>query len=384
MIQPSPKSILHLIDSSGFYGAEKVILSLLEELKESDFQVILGCIREKNTEEVEIAERARERGITTHYFTMKRGLNPLGIHEILRFVKEKHISLVHSHGYKPNIFLGILFLRHFLVISTVHGWLKSGNDRKGRIYELLDSNALKRLDCLVAVSEAVKKDLVKRGIAIEKIVTIYNGINTEYFQNTFDVSVVRKKYVIDQGDFVIGTAGRLSKEKGHSYLIKAFADLVRDSQRVKLIIAGEGPLRKELENLVEELALSNHVTFLGYEKNIVRFLSAIDLFILPSLTEGLPISLLEAMASGKPVIASKVGGIEEVIQDQINGILIPPMNLKAISDSIKFFYYNNEEREKMGLEGKNHVIYNFSSKMMTLGYQNLYNKILSQNFGFLN
>jgi glycosyltransferase involved in cell wall biosynthesis len=232
------------------------------------------------------------------------------------------------------------------------------------------------------VSEAVKKDLVKRGIAIEKIVTIYNGINTEYFQNAFDVSVVRKEYVINRGDFVIGTAGRLSKEKGHSYLIKAFADLVRGSQNVKLIIAGEGPLRKQLEGLVEELALSNRVKFLGYEENIVRFLSAIDVFILPSLTEGLPISLLEAMAASKPVIASKVGGIEEVIQDKINGILIPPMNVKAISDSIKFLYHNSEERERIGSEGKSHVSNDFSSKMMTLGYKNLYSTILSQNVAF--
>jgi glycosyltransferase involved in cell wall biosynthesis len=369
---------LHIIDSSGLYGAEKVILTLLEELRGSEYPGILGCIREKKTEKVEIAERARESGIPTYYFTMKRGLNPLGIYEIVKFIKYNRISLVHSHGYKPNIFLGILFWRHFPVISTVHGWLKSGNDRKGRIYELLDSNALKRLDCLVAVSEAVKKDLVKRGIAIEKIVTIYNGINTEYFQNVFDVSVVKKEYVIDQGDFVIGTAGRLSKEKGHSYLIKAFADLVRDSQRVKLIIAGEGPLRTELEDLVGKLALSNHVRFLGYEKNIVRFLSAIDVFILPSLTEGLPISLLEAMASGKPVIASGVGGIREVIQNNINGIVIPPMDAKAILDSIKFLYHNKEQRTRIGFEGKKHVTVNFSSEDMALAYQNLYSKIISE------
>ena len=362
------------------YGAEKVILTLLEELQRSEYPGILGCIREKKTEKVEIAEQATKSGIPTCYFTMKRGLNPFGIYEILKFVKEKHISLVHSHGYKTNIFLGILFFRHFPVISTVHGWLKSGTDCKGRLYEFLDSKALKRLDILVAVSEAVKEDLIKRGISRGKIITIYNGMKAESFQHVFDDLEMRRRYFLTKNDFVIGTAGRLSDEKGHAYLIRAIPDLVKEIKNIKLIIAGDGPLKGELECLVEKLRVSSFVRFLGYEKEIERFLAAIDLFILPSLTEGLPISLLEAMACGRPVIGTKIGGTKEVIEDSINGILIPPMNVKAISESIKSLYYDQESRKRMGWEGKRHVNLKFSSKAMTEGYGKLYREILSMQY----
>ncbi len=380
MIQTLPKTILHLIDSSGLYGAEKVVLALLRELRRSQFLGILGCIREKETDNVEIAERAIEDGIPTYYFTMKRGLNPLGIYKILKFIKHSSISLVHSHGYKPNVFLSILPFRSFPVISTVHGWLKFGTDRKERLYEFLDSKALKRMDFVVSVSEAVKEDLIKMGISKKKIVTIYNGITTNHFRQQFHSSETRRQYFVDQGDFVVGTAGRLSEEKGHSYLIRAIPKLVREIKNIKLIIAGEGPLKRDLECLVENLGIINHVRLIGYEQDINQFLSAIDLFILPSLTEGLPISLLEAMGSGKAVIASRVGGIREVIQNSVNGILIPPMNVEALSESIKFFFNDSEARRIVGFEAKKHINLHFSSGAMALGYQNLYEQILSLGY----
>jgi glycosyltransferase involved in cell wall biosynthesis len=376
MIKPSPKPVLHLIDSSGMYGTEKVVLTLLKELQGSKYPGILGCIREKETQEVEIAERATKSGIPTYYFTMKRGLNPFGIHQIVKFIKHNHISLIHSHGYKTNIFFGILPLRPFPVISTVHGWLKFGTNHKERVYEFLDAKALKRLDAAVAVSGAVREDLIKRGISKEKIVTIYNGIRTDQLQEKCGGLEIRKRYLLFQNDFVIATVGRLSEEKGHCYLIEAFADLVKEITNIKLIIAGDGPLRPDLEYLVDKFGISNQVRLIGYEKNIETFLSAIDLFVLPSLTEGLPISLLEAMALGKPVIGSSTGGIKEVIQDNINGIQTPPMDVKAISDSIKCLYYDKEQRRRIGLEAKKHVATNFSSKAMVLAYQDLYEKIL--------
>ncbi len=382
----TPKSILHLIDSSGMYGAEKVILTLLNESQGTDYPGILGCIRERKTDEVEIAERARDRGIPVCYFTMKRGLNPLGMYEIIKFIKLHHISLVHSHGYKTNIFFGILPLRSFPVISTVHGWLKFGRDRKQKVYEFLDSKALKRLDFIVAVSEAVMEDLIRRGIRRGKIVTIYNGISMNHFwsRNKFDRLEVRRKYHLHQDDFVIGTAGRLSEEKGHSYLIQAMPDLVKEIKNIKLIIAGDGPLKRNLEFLVEKLGVSNHVKLLGYEKEIEKFLGVIDLFILPSLTEGLPISLLEAMAYGRPVIGSRVGGIKEVIENNKNGVLISPMDVEAISQSLKNLYYAGDLRSKMSFEAKKRVTTQFSADAMVSAYRILYDKVLLQSIGFSN
>ena len=380
MIPNTSKSVLHLIDSSGMYGAENVLLTLLEELRNSGFLSILGCIREKKTEVVELAEKAMEKGIPVYYFTMKRGLNPFGIYRIMRFVNENRIGLVHSHGYKPNIFFAILPYRNFPVISTAHGWLKEGSDIKGKVYEFLDSKALKRLDCVVGVSEAVKKELVKRGVSDKKIVIIYNGIKTEHFQNRVSILRIRSEYLLNQDDFVIGTVGRLSKEKGHAYFIQAGLLLVKEIKNIKLIIAGDGPLKKDLEILVEKLELSNHVKLVGYVKNIEKFLPLIDVFVLPSLTEGLPISLLEAMAIGKPIIASNVGGVGEVIQNDFNGIMIPPMDSKAIANSIRLLYYDMKKREEISVAGKECIKKKFSSRSMSVEYQKLYGKMLSLKY----
>ncbi len=370
------KPVLHIVDSSGVYGAERVILTLLDELRDSESPGILGCIREKETQEVEIALRAREKGILTHYFTMRRGLNPTGIFPIMTFMKREEVAIVHSHGYKSNVLFGILPFRSFPVLSTVHGWLKFGTDRKEKLYEFLDSKALKRLDLAVAVSGQVKEDLVRKGLDQKKIVIIHNGIRTGDGEEKRDPFEIRKRYAVQEDDFIIGTVGRLSHEKGHAYLIEAMAELAKDIGRMKLLIAGDGPLKNDLEHLVEKLGLCGHVKLIGYEEKIGEFLSSIDVFVLPSLTEGLPVSLLEAMAAGKPVIASRVGGTQEVIEDGENGISIPPMDCRAISEAVKFLYAQPESRNRLSKEGQTVVARKFSSRSMAREYERVYQHIL--------
>lgn len=370
--------MLHLIDSAGMYGAEKVILTLLEELKSSAFPGILGCIREIEAEVPQIAKEAEKLGIPVQYFTMKRGLNLSGLKQIRKFINDNNIHIVHSHGYKPNIFLSLIPNKKFKTIATIHGWEKNSVGIKGRAYEFLDSKALKRFDSVVAVSKAVVDDLMKRGIRKEKIDLIYNGIKMNNNSHHLNILKIRQKYGFPKEAFIVGSVGRLTKVKGHEFFIKAMPSILNEIENCHFAIAGEGPLKEDLMSLIKKNNLSNNVKLIGYTENIGEFLAMIDLFVMPSLSEGLPIALLEAMANGKPIIGSNVGGIPEVITSESEGILIPPADSSAISKVIKKLYHDKGKIVRMAAMGKKIVEDNFSSVSMAEKYLQIYSKITNR------
>jgi len=369
-------SILHLIDSGGMYGAEKVVLTLLNELKNTNYPGILGCIRQNDSEIPQIAKDAKRLGISIEYFTMKRGLNYFGIRRISKYISENNIRLVHSHGYKSNIFLSVIRNKKYKTITTVHGWAKNTAGLKARIYELADSISLKKIDKVIAVSEAVIKDLEKNGLNAEKISLIYNGIETNQYEQDIDITKIREKYTLSSDDYVIGAIGRLAKVKGHSYLIDAIPLILKEKINCKLIIAGEGPLREQLLAMIEKYGLTGHVQLLGYTNKIHEIMSMIDLFVLPSLSEGLPISLLEAMAYGKPILASECGGIPEVITNDVKGIMVPPENSEEIAKGVKKFYLQKDKAVKIYAENKRYVDDMFSSRNMANQYIKLYKSLM--------
>lgn len=373
----SKKHVLHLIDSAGLYGAERVILTLLEELRNSEYRGTIGCIRERETEIPAIAEEAQRIGIPVVYFTMRRGLNPVGISQIINFIKENDIRIVHSHGYKPNIFLGLAFNNKVKTVSTVHGWAKKAGGIKGKAYEFFDAQALKKFDSVVAVSKAVVQDLKNRGVSEGKIKLIYNGLKTKNDKQVYNVPDIRKKYGIDDNAFVIGSVGRLAKVKGHSYLVEAMPNILEQIEYCQLLIAGEGPERAHLESLIRKYKLRDRVKLPGYIENIDQFLAAIDLFVLPSLTEGLPLVLLEAMAAGKPVVATAAGGILEVVETSDIGFLVPPADPSSLAESIKGIYRSKERMSNMVLRAKSIVRTKYSSDMMARQYLAIYSQLLT-------
>jgi glycosyltransferase involved in cell wall biosynthesis len=365
--------VLHLIDSGGLYGAEKVLLALLEELKHSPFSCILGCIQESPDAPPEIAVRARQAGIPTVPFPMKRGFNLRGIRKITAFVRENGVNIVHNHGYKPNLFMAAV-PREFKTLSTAH--LRARHTAlKGRLYEWLDARALRRMDRVAAVSGAVAEDLARAGVPRDKIKLVRNGIPA-ILPSARNPSGIRERFGIPAGGFVIGAVGRLAKQKGHEYLLKAMASLPPGIRESHLVIAGEGPLRDSLERQIEELGLRRRVRLAGYIREMDEFLSMIDLYVLPSLFEGLPMSLLEAMQAGKPVVAAAVDGVPEVIASGEEGLLVPPGDIPSLAEAIGSLIRDSRKRERMALAGKKAVADRFSSRGMAEQYAVLYRELM--------
>ena len=167
-----PKTtVLHLIDSNGMYGAERVVLTLLDNLKASTtYHCILGCIKEPQNDYVELGRLAEKIDIPVTYFTMRRGFSLVGVLKILLYIKNNNIQLIHSHGFKSNIYLGLIPKRilNVKVISTIHGWAKKSADRKLAVYEKINCFFIKRFSKCIAVSNAVEQDMLKKGIPQKK------------------------------------------------------------------------------------------------------------------------------------------------------------------------------------------------------------------------
>lgn len=299
---------------------------------------------------------------------------------IFSFLRQGHFDLLHTHGYAADI-IGIpsANILRIPTISTCHGFIE--NDRKLSIYNRLDRIALRFSDRIIAVSTDIQKDLIKSGIKFSQIRIIPNAIPTDIDEASFSKhrQEARQRFGFSEEDFILGFVGRLSQEKGVAFLIEA-AFLARNANcPVKLLLIGEGPQKPELRDTVKRKRFETNVVFAGFQYNIDRLLPGIDVFVLPSLTEGTPMALLEAMAYGIPAIASSVGQIPQIIDSGKSGILVRPGNPQQIGESISFLYENPSIRDEIAKAGQRKVKKEFDIKRWTKQIQDEYIFLIAEN-----
>lgn len=224
-----------------------------------------------------------------------------------------------------------------------------------------------RFSRIVAASDAVRQSLLESGVADDSITVIYNGVDPERFENTAPDSL-RSELEIPSSALILGMVANLSAVKDHATVIDCLSGLHRQDRRFHLVLAGDGALRVDLEKQVVDTGLEPFVHFLGRRSDVPTVLAGFDIFVLSSLTEGLSNSLLEAMASGKPVIATRVGGNPEVVVDGVTGVLIPPKDLDTLAREILRLADNPDLRIQMGQAGYQRVVEKFSIDAMVNNY----------------
>jgi glycosyltransferase involved in cell wall biosynthesis len=240
--------ILHLISSKGFFGAENVIVQLCKVLhKYRDVKPIAGVIENKKTPHVEVAFACNEIGIETCIFSCNSKADFKTILQLRRYITKNKIDIVHSHGYKANIYSFMASLgTSARLVATCHNWINSTS--KMDIYTLLDLLFLKKFDRIVAVSDQVQKTIQLSGIRINKIEKVDNGIEcSNLYENT--KAPMRNYFGIPNSAVVVGCVGRISKEKGHRHLLKITSEILSKHPEVYFLIIGDGDLRIELEKL---------------------------------------------------------------------------------------------------------------------------------------
>jgi glycosyltransferase involved in cell wall biosynthesis len=379
--------VLHIIDSGGLYGAEIMLLNLVAEQVKLGLEPVIASIGATGIDEKPLEAEANRRNLAVRKFRMRSGPNLAGAIKVLNYARSGGFDLLHSHGYKGNILFGLIppFLRKIPMVSTLHGYTNVGGFSRMGLYEWLDSMSLRFIDAVVLVNQAMRNhpNLKKlRGINF-KIVN--NGIpvtseTPEHPSSGLAIQSIDSltKKIIDfcSNGFILGSIGRLSAEKGFRYLIEALSILRQRGVDAYLVIVGEGWERSALENQIETLGLSKHVLLSGYIPNASRLLRHFDIFLLPSLTEGLPITLLEAMQAGVPIVATSVGGIPEVLDYGAAGILVEPGNSISLTEKVMIVRSDAILKKIIVLKAKNRVRSVYSSSSMSKAYRKIYKNIL--------
>lgn len=369
------KRILHAVDSSGFYGTESVILNIAEGMKNTRYENIVGSFSDKINYQSDLSKAAEKKGLLYKNIYLKGKFNPVNILTLAKILRSEKIDLIHSHGYKTNI-LGFFAgkISNTPLIVTNHLFKKSG--RKLQLYHQADLFILKYIPKIIAVSDEIRDIFIEKGINKNKIIVIDNGINVKEIESKSKDKSIFKNINNLKGSILIGCLGRLNVQKGFTYLLDAAKIVLNNYANIKFIIAGEGPQKNELIHKLKDLKLEKQFHFIGYCNDPINFLKNIDIFILPSIDEGLPIALLEAMACKLPIITTNVGSITKVIQNKQNGLIGPASSVPFLVESIIYLIENKQEAREFGENAFQTVVTKFSNDHMAEQYARIYSELL--------
>ena len=364
--------VLQLISSGGYYGAENMLLNLCASQEQSGCQNSLLIFYNVHVPNVEFYERARRRGISVRMVHCNGRADWRAVRQIEEYIQEDEVDLVHTHGYKADLYGYLAAWRcHKAVVATCHNWV--GGTAALGIYNHLDRMALKKFNALAAVSDKVAQRLLAFGVPAEKIKTIANGIDVKAFERAEPLALLHA-----EGSTVVGVVARLDLQKGFEYLLQAARQLCKTFPRLKIVIVGEGPDRSAIEERVEQYGLQSNVILAGQQSNMPAVYAAMDIFVLPSLNEGLPMTVLEAMAASKPVIATRVGAIPSVLKDGETGLLVEPGDSEGLQNAIASLLDDPERGRLMGDQAHAWVSSNYTAAAMALKYREMYEEVLGR------
>lgn len=366
-------NVLQLISSSeGYYGAEHVCVTLSAELERMGVKSVVGAFRNcSKAVHLEVLDHAKLAGLQTEEITC-RGRFDLGAIHSIRSVVERHkIDIIHCHNIKPSLYSCLAsHNRPVALVSTCHTW--HINSVESWLVSVLDRCILHAVDRVVLVSDHMKPQIRRFGL---RGTVVYNGIDLKPFSQV--TSNLRQR--MNWGDRpVIAAVCRLNPEKSLHHLLRAAATVLQSYPRTLFVLAGDGPERQSLEAETIALGIRDSVCFLGMRDDIPELLSCVDVLAISSVSEGLPMVLLEAMASGRAVVASKVGAIPHVIEDCDNGILITPGDVNGLAQALKGLLQSTELRIALGRNARNTSELRFSAAAMATHYVQVYREAISE------
>ena len=359
--------ILFVTFSLDVGGLENLVLELARNLDRERFASSI-CTLQKGGKLQQEFERS---GIPVYVIEKREGMDFFLPFKIYRLLKQKKIDIVHTNNAVPWLYVGIsvLFRRRIRLIHTEHSHLPVEKELLIKAERLLS----KLTFSIVADSANVAKFLSSRvNVPGRKLKTIYNGVNCKRLN--ININAQSKKREIGRGgsEQIVGIVGRLVLVKDHVNLLCAFKKVINEVSRVKLLIIGDGELKDYLVKYAHDLKITQKVKFLGNRFDVPDLLKTMDVFVISSLSEGFSIALLEAIASGIPVVATNVGGNAEIIEHGVSGLLVPPKDPNEISKMIVSLLKNKEMAKKIGERGQRKVRADFSFEKMKEKYQSVY------------
>lgn len=370
--------VLEFIDKTFLGGGQKNLLSLIDYLDKDLFDLSV-CSNPQG----HLVDELKQRNVTHYPVSMNKRFNKKPIKEIEAILRENKFDIIHTHGGVAGFYgrWAARKYRQLSVVHTLHGvhYLYYRNIIKKHLYICLERIFSRFTDAVIFVSQAnIKKGRKFKLASKEKMVLIENGIDFSMWEN--QNLEKNKEYETRKGP-LLGTVARLHPQKNIPLLLKAGAKMKERYPGLKIFIVGDGPLRGKLERLNKRLGTNEAIDFLGERKDIPSLISKLDIFVLPSLWEGLPYVLLEAAAFKKPVVGTDVDGIREMIKNERTGILVSPKKPEDLAEAVERLLKNREWAEKMGCDLYKSVREKYSISTMVDKIQELYTRLFHQRGG---
>ena len=373
-----PIRVLHLGNATGLYGAERWILALARHLPAAEAHSIVAALDDAGVEVPALCGHAQRLGLPTQVFRGRGRLSFGAVAQLRDFVQRNGIDVVHTHGYKTDLVacLALAGTRCRLV-STPHGWTP-GADWKLAGYEFLDRLAFACMDAVAPLSEALHAELQRNPLLRRKLVMIANGVDLD----EVDAAAPAPGAAAPLADsdnaaadaLTVGYVGRLVPGKRVDVLIDAFAAL--RLARKRLLIIGEGPQQESLQRQAQARGVGAQVTFTGYREDRLQLLASLDVFVLPSESEGIPRCLLEAMAASVPVIASDIPGCRALVRHGETGELFAVGDVAGLAGALQRAAASPAQRLARAAAGRRHVREHYSAAAMAEQYLALYRRLL--------
>jgi glycosyltransferase involved in cell wall biosynthesis len=357
--------VCHVAMGDLWAGAEVQLLALMKYLvRLPGFECSVILLNEGK-----LADELRKLSLTLVVVSEKR-LSPVAIaYRLAKIFLQLRPDVVHTHKYKDSILATIVArcVRVPHVVRVVHGMpepFKGIRNWKMTIYTLVDRFVTSLfIDRVIAVSSDIE-NVLSQIYGADRVVCIHNGIDLEAAHATVERQEKRKQWSIDEEAVVVGTVGRLVPVKGHTMLLEAMRMVRHSNQNLTLLLVGDGPLRGYLEAEAKRMGLERAVIFAGHQEQSYDFINIMDIFVLPSLHEGIPMVLLEALALERPIIASRVGGIPEVMSHGLSGMLVPPANAGELAAGLLEMIEDRAKARAFGVAGRNQVEQEFNAGIM--------------------
>lgn len=388
MPRPAKLKVLQVIRPAAG-GMKEHVKSLLLNLDRESYEVaVVGPV------EQDIVKLAATSEIAVFPLNIRGEVAPCSdlaaVVKLARIILRVQPAIVHAHGSKAGLLARLACLLAYphkllfpnriqpAVLITLHNLVYTGSVTgfKQRLLKGAERLLAPLARKFIAVSESLRLEALEyQGLDADRIVTIYNGLDIQTFRKP-ERKVQRQKLGLEENSLLIGTVARLAPQKGLEYFVRMAAILCQVHKDITFIVVGDGPLRRQLEELTTRLPGNPKIHFIGFVPQVKDYLAAMDIFVLPSLSEGLGISVLEALACGKPVVATQVGGIPEIIQSQVNGLLVPPKDEQALADGVEWMLKHWERAQLMAQAGYTSVKTKFALEPMIKATEKVYQEAL--------
>lgn len=370
------RRVLHVIDSFDLGGAQTFLLDLVRHLDSTRFTAEVAAMHGHGVFESEF----KKAGIVTHSLSPGK-FPPFYVPNFLRLLLHHNYDVLHFHLFGANLCAKPLAIALGHRAIFVHDQCNDASRDQNHFLLAADALANRGADRVIAVSESVRAYLIaKEGLDDTKVVMIPNGLDTEHFGKATeeDRAFARKELDLPEDAFVVGGVGRLVPQKNFKAFLEVAAVVLSANPKVLFMIAGSGPLENELKQLAAALGISERVCFLGHVSERSRLYHALDMLLMPSDFEGTPMALLEAMASGLPVVASAVDGIAEVCTDGQDALLLRPRDVAGYAAALNRLIESLSLREMLGLNARRRIVAKYEIRHIVKTIENLYEEVLAR------